>query len=158
MTNEQLDIEAFITQKINEVMGASSNATPTASPPTFEDALATVDPADSEAALAMLDWLLKTQRLGRVGVLDGGQGYLFVYAEPKGSSKAGYRPGATQGDRIVDEALDKQRASGAEASKLAVCRHCLDVVAERNGVLFLDDPDNPSTSCVNSPDGVHHAA
>lgn len=121
---------------------------------TFEEALSQVDPADSDAALAMLDFLLKTGRLGRVGVLDGGQGYLFMYSEPKGATKQGYKPGATQGDRIVDGALESQRASGngVPASEKGMCPNCLSVV-RKEGDQIVDD-ETGSAEC-SSPDGKH---
>lgn len=118
-------VGAAVTKALADMMGGVGG------PQSFEEALADVDPADSVAALAMLDFLLKTGRLQRIGVLDGGNGYLFGYVEPKGSTKAGYRPGGTQGDRIVDEALDKQRNEGAvRPTKQGMCPKCMSVVIE----------------------------
>lgn len=126
----------------------------------FETLIANVDQRDSEAALAMLEFLLKSGRLNRVGVLDGGQGYLFVYQEPKGSTKQGYKPGATQGDRIVDSALDKQRESGAVPSKRGLCALCLSAVYldEADGQIHLDDGSHATECTGSSPDGKHHMA
>lgn len=122
-------------------------------PASFQEALADVDPADSEAALAMLDFLLKTGRLNRVGVLDGGNGYLFAYVEPKGSTKAGYRPGGTQGDRIVDEALEKQRNSDApRPTRQGMCPGCMSAVAEISGAIVNEAG---SSTCTNGgPHGL----
>jgi len=124
---------------------------------TLEEVLGGVDPRDSDAALAMLDFLLRTQRLHRVGVLDGGQGYLFMYQEPQGSTKQGYRPGATQGDRIVDEAVEAQRAAGSTPAKRGMCPHCFSVVAEVEDKIVLDD-ETRNPVCPNSPDGTHDMA
>lgn len=158
------DIEALINQKIAEALGQGGQATqtPVQNQPqtfTFEDVLKQIDPRDSEAALAMLDWLLQNQRLHRVGVLDGGQGYLFVYSEPKGTSKAGYRPGATQGDRIVDAAVEQQRAHGTKR-KTGMCPHCLSAVVQLEGdeKIYLDDDQNPTSTCENGPNGLHELA
>lgn len=137
----------------NEVQKALASGPAPA--PSFADTLANVDPRDSEAALAMLDWLLQTNRLGRVGVLDGGAGYLFMYQEPQGSTKQGYIPGATQGDRIVDQAVEAQRASGKAPAKRGMCPHCLSVVRDDQGQVVLDD-DTANAVCPSSPDG-HHA-
>lgn len=126
------------------IQTAVQNAIPQASVEmTFDEILEQVDPRDSEAALAMLDWLLRNQRLHRLGVLDGDTGYLFAYREPKGSSKQGYAPGATQGDRIVDAAVDQQRQSGATALKKGMCPQCYSAVRlEKEGDVLLDD-DTP---------------
>lgn len=121
---------------------------------TFQDILADLDPRDSEAALAMLDYLLRTGRLNRVGVLDGGQGYMFIYKEPKGTTKAGYRPGGTQGDRLVDAAVDAQRASGQRPAKRGMCPQCLSAVRDtEDGTIVLDDPENPTPECSGSDSG-----
>lgn len=152
------DIDARIQAAVNKAMNLGREVADTvtvAAPESFEDALAAVDATDSEAALAMLNWLLKNKRVQRVGVLDGGNGYLFCYQEPKGSTKAGYKPGATKGDRIVDQAVDKQRESGAEAAERGLCEHCFSAVVNLNGTIVLDDPDNPATKCEASPTGKH---
>jgi hypothetical protein len=140
-------LEDMITKAVASQVGQAQ----VSRPKTFEEVLSEVDPADSDAALAMLDFLLKTGRLGRVGVLDGGQGYLFMYAEPKGTTKAGYRPGATQGDRIVDGALQEQRASGVPASEKGMCTGCLSVV-RKDGDVVVDDVTG-SPDCSGSPAG-----
>lgn len=169
MTQQPLDIEELIAQKVSEAMGqitgpAAPQATAPATAPqvTFEQVLEQVDPRDSDAALAMLDFLLKTNRLGRVGVLDGGQGYLFVYAEPKGSSKQGYVPGGTQGDRIVDEAVETARASGAKPRKSSICVHCFSGVHadDAEGFVLLDGVDDVDAAvlCKSSPNGQHQMA
>ena len=150
LLEQTLDLEALIQQKINETLGKQGGAGSTPAPlpaagtMTFEQVLDNLDPTDSEAALAMLDWLVKNKRLGRVGVLDGGQGYLFVYSEPKGSTKAGYTPGATQGGRIVDEVLDKQREAGTKPVVKGLCVGCFSIVRETDEGIRLDDNENVS--------------
>lgn len=106
---------------------------------TFEDVLKQIDPRDSEASLAMFQWLVDNKRLSRVGTLDGG-GYLLHYTEPKGTSKAGYTPGGTKGGRMVDNALDKAKASGAKPANKGMCTKCYSVVTqEDDGSVVLDD-------------------
>lgn len=150
------DLQTLVQKEIARVVGSMPTGQPIP-PPTFEETLAEVDPADSEAALAMLDFLLQTGRLGRVGVLDGGQGYLFMYQEPKGSTKEGYRPGATTGDRLVDEAVNKQREAGTTPAKKGMCPGCYSVVAEVDGVIVLDD-DRTNETCAGSPTDKHSMA
>ena len=158
VTEQAVDIQTLIQNEVAKVAGSLvQQAAQQVQPQSFEEALAQVDPADSEAALEMLDWLLKTGRLGRVGVLDGGQGYLFMYQEPKGSTKQGYRPGATQGDRIVDEAVEAQRAAGKAPAKRGMCPHCFSVVKEIESRIVLDD-SSENEVCSNSPDGKHAMA
>lgn len=149
VTEQPVDIQTLIQQEIAKAAaGLGGGAAP---PQSFEDTLAAVDPADSDAALAMLDFLLKTGRLGRVGVLDGGGGYLFMYQEPKGSTKQGYKPGATQGDRIVDEAVEAQRAAGNAPTKRGMCPNCYSVVKEVEGTLVNEVTNDPI--CPNSMTG-----
>lgn len=125
--------------------------------PTFEESLAEVDPRDSEAALAMLDWLLRNGRLHKIGVLDGGQGYMFIYQEPKGTSKQGYTPGGTQGDRIVDKAVEQQREAGtAPKGRSTMCKKCFSaVVIDGEGKALTDDA-SASPEC--SEGGLHDPA
>lgn len=142
---------------------------PAVQPGSFADVLKQIDPRDSDAALAMLDWLETYGRLNQVGTLHGGQGYLYVYKEPKGTSKAGYVPGGTKGGRLVDKAVSEARASGKGPIKRSVCRHCFSAVAEdpEAGVIYREDgvietnPDNMETGsdvCANSPTGEHEMA
>lgn len=140
--NPEFDVPPSLSDQINAIVQtAVQNAT--GQPETFDDALSKVDPRDSDAALAMLDWLLRNQRLHRLGVLDGG-GYLFAYAEPKGASKQGYVPGATQGDRLVDQAVEAQRASGKTPAKKGLCSRCYSAVVQmEDGAVLLDDEQAP---------------
>lgn len=171
------DLQAIIAAEVQKILGVNPTAKPDdvvvdvtvqAPLPTenFDEALAKVDPNDSEAALSMLDHLLRTGRLNRVGVLDGGQGYLFVYAEPQGSTKAGYRPGGTQGDRIVDEAVEQQRKADTKPVLRGVCPHCYSAVyvdqalsdAGLDAILLDEDDATDRDRCAASPDGLHHMA
>lgn len=152
------DIEAIIESKMSDVLSAMQAIGATPAPPQdFSEVLDNLDPNDSEAALDMLDWLLQHQRLHRVGVLDGGQGYLFVYQEPQGSTKEGYRPGATVGDRIVDDTLAAQRESGAVPRQKGICKYCFSgVEVDENGVVF--NTATQSVGCPQSPQNVHEVA
>ena len=81
-------------------------------------------------------------------------GYLFTYTEPKGSTKAGYKPGGTQGDRIVDQAVDAQRAAGATAVKQGMCPGCMSIVRETPEGIALDEPEegeDPFTCSTGTP-------
>jgi hypothetical protein len=151
MTETQPDLQALIAAQIQEQLGQLAQQ----APQSFEDALNSVDPADSEAALGMLDFLLKTGRLNRVGVLDGGQGYLFMYQEPKGSTKQGYRPGATQGDRIVDEAIDAQRATGRKPIKQGLCPKCMSAVGEISEGTIVDETGATECPAAGPQGGLH---
>lgn len=144
--------EGALAAALEKALGGLTGA---GAPQSFKEVLADVDPRDSDAALEMLDWLLRNGRLNKVGVLDGGQGYLFVYQEPKGSSKQGYIPGGTQGDRIVDEAVQKQRDAGAAPKgKSTMCKKCFSaVIVDAEGNVFGDDPE-ASAKC--SADGGAH--
>ena len=150
-TESTPDLQTLIQNEVAKAVGSL------AQPQSFEEILAQVDPRDSDSALAMLDWLVKTGRLNRIAVLDGGGGYLFMYGEPKGSSKAGYTPGATQGDRIVDQAVDAQRAAGAAPTKRGVCQHCISAVAEVDGKVVSDNEERDQV-CTSSPTGAHQMA
>lgn len=88
------------------------------------------DPRDSDASLAMFEWLRKHGRLIKVGALDG-TGYLFVYQEPKGTTKEGYTAGAEMGERIVDKVLETQE--GQEPVETSLCSKCLSPVKYRFG-------------------------
>lgn len=120
---------------------------------TFGDVLDQIDPRDSDAALAMYQWLVDNKRFQRIGILDGG-GYLLHYQEPKGTSKAGYTPGATKGGRMVDAAVEKAKESGAKPADRGMCTKCFSVVVrEGDGTVALDDG---SGNTVCSSGGTHH--
>lgn len=149
------DVERMIEAKMKDVMEAMTSIG--AGPVDFKDVLDNLDPADSDAALLMLDWLLQNARLHRVGVLDGGQGYLFVYQEPQGSTKEGYRPGATQGGRIVDDTLAAQRESGAQPRQKGLCQYCFSgVEVDEHGTVY--NAATQETGCAKSPQGLHEVA
>lgn len=149
-TPQNPEVAAIVEQTLASLMGQMGGGAQT-----FEEALAQVDPRDSEAALQMLDWLLTNARLHRLGTLDRG-GYLFAYQEPKGSTKEGYTPGATQGDRIVDKAVEEARASGAAPKgRATMCKKCFSaVVIQEDGTALLDGDG----SAICSAGGAHDPA
>lgn len=133
----ETDLAALVQQEIARQLGGVG-AVGQAVPQSFEDVLNSIDPRDSDAALAMLDWLSKNQRLQVIGNLAGG-GYLFHYQEPKGTTKQGYIPGSTKGGRMVDQAVDQARASGAKARKTGMCDKCWSAVEQHeDGSITLD--------------------
>ena len=105
-----------------------------ARPASLDDALASIDPADSESALKLFNWLLKNGRLHKMGTLDG-VGFMMAYQEPKGSTREGWTHGGTEGDRIVEEAIEKAQANGAPALR-GLCPKCYSVVTQAS-------PDEP---------------
>lgn len=106
----------------------------------LQDVLDNLDPTDSDAALALFGWLTDNKRLNVVATLNGGGGYLFHYQEPKGASKEGYIPGATQGGRMVDAALDNAKAKGARAKDTGLCDKCFSVVEKsQDGTIVTED-------------------
>lgn len=137
--------------------GGVTPSAATAQSTSFEAILKQIDPRDSEAALAMLEWLHQNGRMQVIGNLAGG-GYLWHYAEPKGTSKQGYVPGGTKGGRMVDEALDKARASGATPAKRGMCDKCFSVVVQHDdGTVTTDDANEhgaPTAGC--SAGGTHN--
>lgn len=119
---------------------------------TLESVLTNLDPRDSDAALALLDWLITNGRLQNIGTINGG-GYLWHYAEPKGSTKEGYMPGGTKGGRMVDEALQKAKESGATVRKTGMCDKCYSAVVQQDdGAIVLDD-ETADAACTNG--GTH---
>jgi hypothetical protein len=119
---------------------------------TFEDILAQIDPRDSNAALAMYQWLVDNKRFQRIGILDGG-GYILHYQEPKGTTKAGYTPGGTTGGRMVDAAVEKAKDAGVKPAHRGLCTKCFSaVVQEDDGTVTLDD-GTANTVC--SAGGTH---
>lgn len=119
---------------------------------TIDDVLQQIDPRDSETALAMFQWLIDNGRLQNIGTINGG-GYLFHYAEPKGTSKAGYTPGKTQGGRMVDAAVAKAKESGATKRLQSMCPKCFSVVTKDAAGTVVLDGDNPDPTC---PAGGSH--
>lgn len=145
-TVDASDIQTLIQNEVAKAMGGISAQGQIAQPQTFEDVLLSIDPKDSDAALAMLDWLSTTGRLQNIGSINGG-GYLFHYQEPKGSSKQGYTPGATKGGRMVDQAVDQARASGAKPRKTGLCDQCYSAVEQH---------EDGSISLDGDPTALHH--
>lgn len=109
---------------------------------TLEAVLDVIDTRDSDTHIAVFKWLQERERVVRVGTLNSG--YIYQYQEPKGSSKEGYVLGGTQGDRMVDNALEAVNAAGAQPTKHGVCARCLKVVKQEGGgpiVTAADDDD-----------------
>ena len=134
--------------EIKAALGALTGGHPVAQQQmTFDDVLTQIDPRDSEAALAMFQWLVDNGRLSRIGMLDGG-GYLLHYSEPKGTTKAGYTPGATKGGRMVDAAVAKAKESGATKRQQSMCPKCFSVVTKAADGTVVLDGDNPDPTCA----------
>jgi hypothetical protein len=139
-------LQAMIQQQIAQAQGVTGGPV---DPETF---LRGTDPKDSDTALMLLQWLIDTGRMQNIGTINGG-GYLFHYQEPKGTTKAGYTPGATKGGRMVDQALDQAKESGAKPRKTGMCDQCWSAVEQQeDGTIVLDD-DTKSSIC--SAGGKH---
>lgn len=146
---------AAIQAAVGQAVGQAAPAQAAPQRMTFDKILEQVDPRDSDAALAMFEWLQKNSRLSVVATLAGGGGYLFHYAEPKGSSKAGYVPGSSAGGRMVDSALEKAEQQGLKKRDVGLCSKCFSpVVRLDDGTVALDDANDPSVTCT---DGAAHA-
>lgn len=145
------DIQAMIQQEVAKMAAGLVPQAP-AGIPDVETFLRATDPKDSDAALMMLQWLIDTGRMQNIGTINGG-GYMFHYQEPKGTTKAGYTPGATKGGRMVDQALDEAKAAGAKPRKTGMCDQCWSAVEQQeDGTIVLDD-DTRSSIC--SAGGKH---
>jgi hypothetical protein len=142
------DLAALVQAEIAKVLG---NTTPQQQL-SFEDVLKQIDPRDSDSALLMLDWLQKTGRLQNIGSINGG-GYIWHYGEPKGTSKQGYVPGATKGGRMVDQAVDTARASGAKPRQTGICDKCWSGVEKQDDGSIALDGDPTAKTCT---DGQPH--
>ncbi len=123
-----------------------------AAPVSLEQVLQRIDPRDSDAALALFEWLCDHGRIGIVGTLNGG-GYLLHYTEPKGSTKAGYSPGGTQGGRMVDQAVAKAKESGAKPRQTGMCDKCWSAVEKVEDGTVVTDDDTKDATC---PQGGAH--
>lgn len=148
------DLSAAVAQIQQQLAALTSGGQqPVAGQPlTLGDVLNQIDPRDSDAALAMFQWLVDNKRMNRIGMLDGG-GYLLHYSEPKGTTKAGYTPGGTKGGRMVDQALEQTKAAGGKPADRGMCGKCYSVVIKQDdGTVTLDD-DTASASC--SSGGAH---
>lgn len=118
--------EEMMRRLIAEQLGGAAPAS--SGGDSIDDVLAAIDPRDSDTALKLFHWLRDNARMHKVASLEQG-GYLFLYQEPKGSSNEGYVVGGTQGDRIVDEALEKAQASGGKPLK-GLCKKCFSPIAQ----------------------------
>lgn len=149
--------EDMMRRLIAEQLGGATpipDASPSAGQITIEGVLEQIDPRDSETALKLFNWLRDNSRLHKVASLEQG-GYLFLYQEPEGSSKQGYVVGGTQGDRIVDDALEKAQASGPRAVK-GLCPKCFSPVAKvGDGPIEAESP-KPGTNAAECAAGGEH--
>lgn len=98
----------------------------------FLGLLDAIDPADSDLHLALFQRLQASGRVHKMGTLDQPlAGYIYFYQEPKGTTKEGYTPGATQGGRMVDNAKAKIAESGVQGPvKRGMCSKCMKLVRE----------------------------
>ena len=141
------DLSALVQAEIQKALGGGLGLQPTS----FDDVIKKLDPRDSDSALAMFEWLSANGRFQLVGTLNGG-GYLLHYSEPKGSSKQGYTPGATQGGRMVDEAVDKARAAGGKARETGMCDKCWSAVEKQADGIVVSDDEHKNAVCPNGGD------
>lgn len=137
---------ASIQQQLNSLAGGA-----TAAPTSFDDVLATIDARDSDKALAMFQWLADNGRFSIIGNLNGG-GYMLHYTEPKGTSKEGYTPGATQGGRMVDQAVADAKAKGAKPRKVGLCGKCFSAVEQHDDGTVTGGTD----ASLDCPNGGQH--
>jgi hypothetical protein len=86
-----------------------------------------LDPRDSESALQLYYWLVKYQRITKIGSLDGA-GNLLFYQEPKGTTKEGYTPGVSVADQIVDAMVEK--VGDQTPTKHGICSQCFSAVSQ----------------------------
>lgn len=139
--------------------GGATGPTVGSTPATLDEMLADIDPRDSDSALKLFNWLKDNARLHRVATLDQG-GYLFLYQEPEGSSRQGYVAGGTQGDRIVDDALEKAQASGTKSLK-GLCKHCFSAISQTGSSAPEAESPRPGTNpaeCSGNGQGPHEFA
>lgn len=138
-----LDIQAMVQAEVQRALGTGVAQ---AAPTSFEDVLKQIDPRDSDAALAMFNWLSDNGRFGLVGQLNGG-GYLLHYSEPKGTTKAGYTPGATKGGRMVDQAVAQAKEAGAKPRQTGLCDKCWSAVEKLDDGSIVSDDDQKNPVC-----------
>lgn len=151
--------EADVMRLIQQANGGGGiNAGPTTAV-TLDEVLDSIDPRDSDSALKLFAWLKDNLRLQKVATLDQG-GYLFMYQEPEGSSRQGWMAGGTQGDRIVDDALEKAAASGQKTVK-GLCKHCLSTIQQAGSDSPEAETPRPGTNpteCPGNGGGRHEMA
>ena len=152
VTGQQPDLSTMIQQAVAQAVG-QAGLNQVAQPVSLEDVLLAIDPADSEAALLLLEWLQGTGRLSVVATLAGSGGYLFHYAEPKGATKEGYVPGGTQGGRMVDAAMDQAKAAGAVKKNVGLCDKCWSAVEKLDDGSIVTSDETQSAAC--SAGGPH---
>lgn len=146
---QQTDLQALVQAEIQKAMGGGIAG---AAPQSLGDVLKRIDPRDSDAALELFNWLADNGRLSIIGQLNGG-GYLLHYTEPKGTTKAGYSPGGTQGGRMVDQAVAKAKDSGAVARQTGMCDKCWSAVEQLADGSIVSDDETKNATC---PQGGAH--
>jgi len=141
----------LIAEQLGQVTGANLG-----DEVTLDDILEQIDPRDSDSALKLFNWLRDNARLHKVATLDQG-GYLFLYQEPDGSSRQGYVAGGTQGDQIVDNALEKAQAAGGKPNK-GLCRLCYSPIVQVGDNKPEAESPRPGTDPAECPaaDGGSH--
>ncbi len=144
-----------ILARLQAAGGVAASASPqaTGQPGTISSILSQIDPRDSETHLALLQFLMDNKRIQIIGNLAGG-GYLMHYQEPKGTSMEGYIPGGTKGGRMVDQALEQAKASGATAAKRGMCDKCYSVVIQQDDGSVVTDDSSANATC--SAGGTHN--
>lgn len=146
----ETDLAALVQAEIAKAMGGASFETPQAAASPQDaliEALGNINPKDSEIALTLLQYLIDTGRLQNIGSINGG-GYLWHYAEPKGTTKEGYTPGATKGGRMVDQAVEQAKAAGAKPRNVGMCDKCWSAVEQHDDGSVSLDGDPTATACA----------
>lgn len=147
----QGDLQAMIQAEIARQIGSSGGAP--SGPVTVEQFLASVDPKNSEVFLALFQACIDTGRVQKIGSIDGG-GYIWHYAEPKGTTNEGYTPGKTKGGRMVDQALENAKAAGAKPKKVGMCDKCFGAVEQHEDGSITNTLGDPV--CPNANGGPHN--
>lgn len=147
------NLNDLIDARVAELLGGVAQQ-----PVSLESVLRSIDPRDSDAALALWGWLQQNGRIHKMGTIDG-VGYIYAYQEPKGSSREGYTAGGTTGDRIVEEALSSAKAEGVK-KQTGICSACFSVIVQAEGesVPSLQEVDEGVDPTVCTSGDSHHFA
>lgn len=140
---------------MNSPVQPTVTALPSGTSDPLDAALAAINPADSDAALKLLKWLEENGRVIRAGTLNG-NGYMYLYREPKGSTRQGYTPGGTAGDKIVESALAAAKEHNAGAER-GICSKCMSAVRqEPDAKPVLEDAVEGADPAVCTDDQGEH--